>query len=295
MTFSEWFEQFYKIYCDGILSYDCANEYRVIYEKHFYPIHSMKLEDIKPMHIQICLKTARNYSNSRYRKTYFQLKRIFNEAMFNDFCKDNPVTKCKPPKKIRKFSGYFSPEQLQMFLDSDTPTARMLHLELLTGLRRGELLGLIWDNINLDKGYIKVCQTLVRVSGGNEIRDTTKSNTDRLIPLNEVALEVLQQIKLKDSQEGFVFKSVNGGFMNLRTYHDKYEKYFSEQKEKHPELEYLTGHKLRHSFATYLLQCGSDVETVRALLGHTSISTTQIYVHTNYDRMKQATEHLEFK
>ena len=62
----------------------------------------------------------------------------------------------------------------------------------------------------------------------------------------------------------------------------------------HPDLPYVTPHKLRHTYASYMLQSGADVETVRMLLGHSDISTTQIYVHSNYKQMKEAADKLNF-
>ncbi|MEG0615548.1 MAG: site-specific integrase [Oscillospiraceae bacterium] len=170
----------------------------------------------------------------------------------------------------------------------------MLHLELLTGLRRGELLALEWNNISLSKGYLNVCQTVVNCKDGCKLKPTTKSHNERKITLNPIAINLLKEIQEKDSKEGFLFKGLNGDFLKLRTYHDRYRKYYFEQKAKYPDLEYLTGHKLRHTFATFLLQCGSDIETVRSLLGHSSISTTQIYVHTDFEQMMKATNTLNF-
>ena len=84
MIFSEWFDEYYETYCEGVFSYDCAVEYRIIFKKHFYPIADMELEKIKPIHIQRCLNTAKGYSTSRQRKVYFVLKRCLNEAVLNE-------------------------------------------------------------------------------------------------------------------------------------------------------------------------------------------------------------------
>jgi len=294
MLFSEWFKVFYKVYCSTSLSYDCCKEYEIIFRKHLFPIHNFQLSDIKPLNIQECVNTANEYSNSRHRKVYFLLHRILSEAIVNDYCSDNPVSKCRPPKRQKKSVQFFSTEQIKMFLDSETPIARMLHLELLTGLRRGELLALEWDNIYIAKGYLNVCQTIVNSKGGCTLKKTTKSKCDRLVTLNDLAIMVLDEIFMKDSKFGFLFKNNKGEFLSLRAYHDRYIKHFNEQKEKYSDLEYLTGHKLRHTFATFLLQCGSDIETVRTLLGHANISTTQLYVHTNFNQMKMATSNLKF-
>lgn len=255
----------------------------------------MELNDIKLLHVQQIMKTTKEYSVHRQRRVYFLLHRVFEQAILNDYSVDNPVEKIKPPKRIKKNIEIYTPEQLQKFFDYDCSTSRMLLLELYTGLRRGELLALHWDNIYIDKRYINVCQTLVRVAGGQEIKYTTKTNTDRLIPLGTVSIDILNRIRELDSPSGYLFKYGNVEKpISLRTYHDRYKAYAEKQRLKYPELFYITPHKLRHTFATYLLRSGSDIETVRLLLGHTDIKTTSLYIHSNYEQMQKAVENLNF-
>ncbi len=296
MKFKDWFNIYYDVYCKDILSYTCYEEYGIINRKHFDIISDMELSHIKPLHVQQIMKTTTEYSTHRQRRVYFLLHRVFEQAILNDYAENNPVEKIKPPKKIKKNVEIYTPELLKKFFDNDCSTSRMLLLELYTGLRRGELLALHWDNIYLDKKYINVCQTLVRVAGGQEIRHTTKTNTDRLVPLGSECIAILCRIKLLDSSSGYLFKYGNvENPISLRTYHDRYKAYFKIQQLKYPELFYITPHKLRHTFATYLLRSGSDIETVRMLLGHTDIKTTALYIHSNYEQMQKAVENLNFK
>lgn len=296
MIFSEWFSKFFETYCNGVLSYDCSNEYRTIYKYHLATLYNLDLNDIKPMHIQECLKTALEYSTSRQRKVYYLLNKVFHEAIINDFANQNPVSKVRPPRKIKKEVLSFETDQIEMLFDTYNATSRMLLLEMWTGLRRGELLALTWDNINLNKRHILVCQTLVRTANGEKIQKKTKSFQDRLIPLSVDALEILNDIKRYDSNSGYLFPNKNGNFpIRFKTYHQRYKRYFKEQQKKHPDLKYLTPHKLRHTYATFLLRNGADVETVRRLLGHSDITTTQIYVHSSMEQMQNATSNLNFK
>lgn len=295
MKFSEWFEIFFDTYCKDNLAYDCQNEYRIIYNKHYPSLYEMELSDIKPLHIQQCLNTAHEYSRSRQRKVYFLLHRVFEQAIANDYAEHNPVKRVNAPKKIKKNPAILEPEQIEQLFDTDNAVSRMLMLEMWTGLRRGELLALEWKNINLAKGYITVCQTLVAVKGGQVIRNTTKTNKDRIVPLCEQSVKILNDIRTKDSSEGFLFKAKGSEQpLKLRSYHDRYKQFFSEQQMKHPDLPYVTPHKLRHTYASYMLQNGADIETVRMLLGHSDITTTQIYIHSNYRQMQEATNKLKF-
>ena len=82
--------------------------------------------------------------------------------------------------------------------------------------------------------------------------------------------------------------------MSFRTYHDRYRAYFKGQQIKYPDLLYMTPHKLRHTYATYMLQSGADIETVKMLLGHSDIATTSLYVHSNFKHMQEAVDNLTF-
>ena len=135
MTFSEWFEEFFETYCEGVLSYDCTVEYKIIFQKHYYPIAYMELEKIKPIHIQRCLNTAKGYSTSRQRKVYFLLKRCLNEAVLNEYVTKNAAEKIKPPKNTKKDIVLLTPSQLKHLLfEVETHDILMFKLELWTGL-----------------------------------------------------------------------------------------------------------------------------------------------------------------
>lgn len=293
MKFKEWFKIYHNAYCVDVISYVKQQDYFYINEKHFYPIADMELSDIKAIDIQNCIKTTKGYSSERQRDTFFLLRRALQEAMYNDYIDKNPAEHIKPPKREKKYADTFDKQQIEWLFDCNTNLSRMFLLKLWTGLRRGELLALVWDNIDIIQRTIRVCQTRVRTSNGDEIKHTTKSRCERIVPLSDYAIDILQQIKDKDSSEGFLFVR-NGKPISLRNYNKLYQKFFKQQQEKHPNLKYLSPHKLRHSYATYMLYCGADIETLRALLGHSNISTTQRYIHSNFKQMQLAVQNLHF-
>lgn len=294
MTFREWFTEYHSAFCEGVIAHDKAREYMCIFKKHFQYIAEMELAEIKPIDIQRCIKSAKEYCNTRQRDTFFLLRRVLQEAVFNSLIEKNPAEHIRAPKKQRSFADTFDRQQLSWLFDSDDRLSRMFLFDLWTGLRRGELLALDWSNIDLENKLLTVCQTLVKVKGGETIRNTTKSRCERVVPLSDTACELLKQIREKDTQSGLVFVTERGHSVSLRNYERLYKKFFAQQQDKHPQLKYMSAHKLRHSYATFMLHSGADVDTLRALLGHVDISTTQRYVHSNLEQMRSATSKLCF-
>ena len=294
MLFKEWFSEYYNAYCVDVVSYDRQRDYFYINQKHFFPIAEKELSDIKPIDIQRCIKTTKDYGTDRQRHAYFLLKRVFREAIYNGYTEKNPVEMIKPPKRIKRFAQCFEPIHIKWLFDCDTKVSRMFEFDLWTGLRRGELLALVWDNIDMDSHILNVRQTLVKTANGDEISNTTKSRTERLVPLADKAVEILCRIRENDSSEGYLFTTENGKPIGLRSYNRMFQKFYKERQEEHPDLPYLSPHKLRHSYATYMLHSGADIETLRALLGHVDIATTQRYIHSNLQQMQLATNRLQF-
>lgn len=284
MTFYTWWQTFFRVCCSS-LSHDCASEYDLIFRNHCISLYELELNEILPIHIRECINSAK--SQNRKRKVHFLLHRVLDEAVLNDLIDSNPVDKLKAPKKIKKEVQCFTSEEVQTILeDVETDsTALMIAILLFTGLRRGELLALSWDNVHLEERYILVCQSLVRGDNGFFINDTTKSRKDRIVPLNDISFHLFQLQKKLQCSSSLVF-----GGMSFKTFAKRYKQYFDKK-----GIRYLTPHKLRHTFATFLLRSGADAETARAILGHSDISTTQIYVHSDEKTKKQALDNLKFE
>ena len=294
MLFKDWFNEYYDVYCNGVHTYDYCVDCLCINKKHFACIADMELSAIRPIDVQRVVKSTMSYSSDRQRRTYFLLKRVMREAVVNDLIEKNPAEYVKPPKRIKKDVSCFQVEHLEQLFDDDSKYSRMFQFDLWTGLRRGELLALTWSNVHIPDKYITVCQTLVHTADGDIIVSTTKSRCDRVIPLHDKAISLLCQIKLLDSSKGFLFQNSDGSPLKLRQYNRIYCKYYAQQRAKYPDLPYYTPHNLRHSYATYMIQSGADIETLRALLGHVDITTTQRYVHSNLNQMYTATNNLKF-
>lgn len=161
--------------------------------------------------------------------------------------------------KWRKERDYELYADISVFEFADHLSPMVL-LSLNTGLRRGELFSLHWDNINFEQAVLTI--------GGNN----AKSGKTRHVPLNVVALQILKNWREQTSAKGLVFQNHNGmqfdnvkkSWMNLL---------------KVGEIENFRWHDMRHHFASKLVMAGVDLNTVRELLGHADIKMTLRYAH----------------
>jgi integrase/recombinase XerD len=151
----------------------------------------------------------------------------------------------------------------------------MLELLYAAGLRVTELVSLTMPQLNLRQGVVRV---------------TGKGSKERLVPIGEVAVEWLQRylvqvrgLLLNQQQSDVVFPSQRGTQMTRQTFWHRI-KFYAQVAAIHSP---LSPHTLRHAFATHLLNHGADLRVVQMLLGHSDLSTTQIYTHVAQLRLQQ--------
>jgi integrase len=135
-------------------------------------------------------------------------------------------------------------------------------------MRRGEILGLTWSNVDFRNRLLHVVKT--------------KRNKNRIVPMNNVLFQTFQSLKA----------AANG---SEKVYYSKHVKGVFETARKNAGLEGLRLHDLRHTFATRLIQSGVDVVTVQKILGHSTIMMTMRYVHSFEPQMRDAVARLEEK
>ena len=169
-------------------------------------------------------------------------------------------------------------------------TALCILLSLYTGLRVGEICGLMWGDIDFQKNCITVRRTIQRIhtgSGTDVVSDTPKSRTSRrCIP---VPAPILKMLRMFRSNENYYVLSGSERIIEPRTLQRRFKSIL-----KNAELPLVNYHSLRHAFATNCLQAGFDVKTLSEILGHASVETTlNRYVHTSMDRMRACMELLD--
>jgi integrase/recombinase XerD len=218
-------------------------------------------------------------SLSRYLSGFRQFYRwLVRERL----CSEDPTALIDSPKLGRGLPKALSEAQVEALLtapDTDTLLGlrdrAMLEVLYATGLRVSELVGLEFSNVNLNQG-------VVRVVG--------KGGKERLVPLGDMAVEWLTRYQsgarpdlMKGAQSKYVFVTARQSGMTRQAFW-----YMLRRHAQACEIDVsISPHMLRHSFATHLLNHGADLRVVQLLLGHSDLSTTQIYTHIAREGLKR--------
>jgi len=225
-----------------------------------------------------------NYCKSTVARKLATLRSFYKFLVRRSYLSSNPVALIRTPKQDKRLPKYLEVEQIEKLLaNPDTTTllgARdraMLETLYSTGMRVSELIALNVNDVDLTN-------SVVRIAG--------KGKKRRVIPLGPGAVQtILHFLDLRrnsprsgsfDSEALFINK--HGQRLSTRSVRRKLDKYLLEAG---LDLS-VSPHTLRHSFATHMLQRGADLRSVQEMLGHQSLSTTQIYTHLTGDSVKEA-------
>jgi integrase len=161
----------------------------------------------------------------------------------------------------------------------------MYYIELATGLRRGELLGLKWQDIDWKNGIIKVRRQVARVNGEIVEAPLKTKNSYRAVTISQQAIEVLREQKRK-THDTYVFPSPNGGPLSPDSVNNMLKRVL--ERAGIPKVRF---HDLRHTFATIALQNGVNIKTVSGMLGHFSAGfTLDTYAHVTTSAQTEAAQ-----
>ena len=224
---------------------------------------------------------SKNESSNTISRTISSLKSFYKFLEINKYTNTNPLTTIISPKTARKLPKVLSEEEVNKLLDInlnndfDYRNKAMLELMYSSGLRVSELINLTVNDVDLKN-------SLVRIFG--------KGSKERIVPLNDYATEALNNYILyhrpklfKQKENNYLFLNNHGNQMTRQGFFKTLKKI---AKEKGIKSE-LSPHTLRHSFATHLLKYGADLRSIQELLGHSDISTTQIYTHITNEMLEK--------
>ena len=220
-------------------------------------------------------------SQARYLSSLRGLFRYLRAARAIDA---DPCELLEGPRRRDRLPVVLSRDEVERLLGAPDPAtpngirdAAMLYTMYASGLRVSELVNLGLSDLMADRG-------LLRVVG--------KGEKQRLVPIGEGALIYVQQYLARvrggwaKAAEPHLFVSARGGGLTRQAFWQIVRRYAAAAGILKP----ISPHKLRHSFATHLLEGGADLRAVQSMLGHADIATTQVYTHVQGDRLRQVHE-----
>ena len=279
----KWLEIFKKPMVD-------PSTYRTTYYNtvcnHLIPyFQGVPIDRIQPMDVQNFYNQNTKMSASLADKCQMCLRSIFDAAIDQGLCGRNPA-KSKTLKMSfveTKESDVYSEEEIDAINEFFINDAPEIVLILNTGLRRGEMLGLLRTDIDLNRRLRRVQRSIADTNDGSRIKvNKPKWNSKREIPLNDVAVKALQKAQTKNN---ILFPTKNMEYQSPNSWARKYGRNM-ERLRIETGIRTLSPHKLRHTFGTSLRRRGADIFSIQKIMGHKDIQvTTEIYVKNEFESL----------
>ena len=303
-TVGEWMEVWFQDYAKIKVRPSSHQTYQGYIHNHIRPnIGDIPLEKLTSLDIQKFYKKlltqgrvdrveAKGQPKGLSAKTVRNIHQILSSALKlaqeQRLILTNPAEGCALPRVEHQEMKTLTTVQLASFFREarESGVFELYYLELATGLRRGELLGLKWEDIDLERGDLRVRRQVSRINGEVVEAPLKTKNAYRTLPLAEDTVGVLKEQRKKVGNSPWVFPSPNGGQISPDSVLHMLHRVL-----KRAGLPKVRFHDLRHTFATLALQNGVDVKTVSGMLGHFSAGfTLDTYAHITSAAQRQAAQ-----
>jgi len=243
--------------------------------KSFISVNSKHIQDY------FSDRQKNNISSSSQARILTCLHSFYQYLLSNQLIKKDPTEQLSQPKLEKKLPVFLNIQEVEKLLEAPSSSSlfgqrdrAMLELLYSCGLRVSELINLSYHNINLKEEFI-------RIHG--------KGNKERVLPMGEMAIDYLMKYEtnarpmlVKNGQSDSYFLSNRGSAMSRQNFFYIIKAYANQVGIDKP----LSPHSLRHAFATHLVQIGADLRSVQLMLGHSDISSTQLYTHIQNTQLK---------
>ena len=323
VTVGEWLDRWLEKYAKPSVKLSTYCSYELYIRVHVKPqlgeiyINTLTVDNLQDFFLERGKRGNQKGDGGLAPKTLTNMRNMlhlaFSQAIKNKVIDDNPIDGVRLPKgekaEMRVLTRNEQNRLIAAAKRAPEPAAFGIIFDLFTGLRIGELCGLRWENVDMEKQFFKVCETRnrlpnfddhVRTSTSVKTVKTTKTeNSRRTVYLMNSLLQDLQyyrdvQMAIMDenpgyNRDGYVFCQENGQPYEPRTYQDLFKRCIRQA-----GIADANFHSLRHTFATRALEQGMDIVTLSRLLGHATPSITlDKYGHALDDQKKICVEKLD--
>lgn len=271
---------------DKRLSMNTLQSYRRDIEQYFTYLRGINLQNISNSNkttviTYLLFLQKKGRATSTISRNLASIRSFYQYMTKNKLIDQDPTIELESPKVEKKLPQILSPEEVELLLEQpqcvDMKGYRdkaMLELLYATGIRVSELIQLDEQDLNIDMAYIKC----------------NKGSRERMIPIGSIAIGALKEylkksrpLLIQRMDEKALFVNVNGG----RLTRQGFWKIIKQYKNQAQISKDITPHTLRHSFAAHLLENGADLRSIQEMLGHSDISSTQIYAQIAKNRIKE--------
>lgn len=227
------------------------------------------VNQIKPKQI---MQFFQKYASEGYKYTtvnrrFHIMKQIFNYAIMEDDLELNPCGGIKMPRGLEQIKRSAAPVEEEDIVRETRDQCPLYYIALMTGMRRGEILALQWQDIDFEKNEIHVTKSITHQGNAPVVKKPKTNAGKRVVPLLEELKEYFLSISPRPSKHYIVSKDGEHP-CTLSEIEWEMQQYRKSTGVK------STPHQMRHSFATIALECGVDAKSVQEILGHKHISTT---------------------
>ncbi len=295
--------------CKPMIGITTRRSYKSILDMHLIPsLGGFPVRELKSFHLQ---KMINNLAETGYsRKTLKEIKNTANQimelAMDNDIIFRNVFRKINIPKIEAQERRPLTKQEQDMLLSyhSEHRMGVPALLMMLCGLRRGELMALTWNDLDLEKQLLTVNKAVYIDSNKTFVKPPKSKAGNRNIPIPNALVPILRD-EQRQATSLLVCPSAEGTLMTQSAFERGWESYMhflnitmggrdaSRSNPKLTVIDHITPHMLRHTYATLLYDAGVDVKTAQRYLGHADVVTTlKIYTHLSEQREQQSSEAL---
>lgn len=302
-TVGHWLNTWYELYSRPNLRRSTQVQYSYFIKDILLPrIGELPIQNLTGLRLQRLYQELREngkisprggaspgLSPKTIRSIHMVLHSALDQAVREGILTKNPTIDCKPPKLEKREMRVIQPEQVSAYLRAaaDRNVLPMFYLELTSGLRKGELLALLWSDLDVERNSISVAKSVSRREGELEVTPPKTRHSIRNIVIPKQAVDLLLQEHSLHPDNPYMFPSpVTGTMYNPDAVGRIHKKIL-----KDAGLENCRFHDLRHTFATLAIQNGVDIKTLSGILGHYSSGfTLDTYTHITQGMKQDAAE-----
>ena len=306
MLFGEWIDFWYQNYKKLSLRPSTQSAYENAIYNHIIPeigkivLERLNANDLEQFYARMKKNGRLQYtdtlgegiSDRMVRACHAHCRSALEKALEDGLVHTNVAVGCKIPPKKAKEMKVLTEEEMQRFLIQAKYDGyfEICLLALTTGMRRGEIMGLQWQDLDFNTGMLEIKRQAYYLNGKMQTSEPKTKTSIRTIKLPEAVLNVLKKLKEKtDSRWMFPSPVVDDVPRNPNTLQKKIRKVLERA-----DCKRIRFHDLRHTFATTALANGMDIKTLSSIIGHVSSSTTlDIYLHSTDKMQKEAARSID--